>query len=442
MTNTSEVWKKQGNNSYQHISSFKPSFQTSIYNVSCFTKSITFTDKVIPDKDTGVLSTGIMYTQGKDVYEIDCNLPLESFYDDEDDDEDNNNKKDSKGVSTYGDAFKSVENKLLKPKWTYQGETITKIIHLGEGEDISAIVMVANGSLAWFRDGVVVPIHIMQEFMGPGMSFSPIHSINDNGKLTVSDFDLSIDYETVVKSHSNMFGDGSIIKIIDNSGKPGELLRKIRVPGTTVTHSVRFFDNHLFATCSDDNIIRFWDTRTGGDPLWTLSDPNNGALTSFDASSVVDTLFATGSDTGIVKLWDVRAVSNAAVDLSNRQNGEDPIQDEVVTLHHSGGDSVVDIKFSFTSPSELVTIGGTGNVYHWDMESFFSQYDDDNEDVTYSTDEDVKAQCLKFLHTGGSRRALSHIGKRNTVAWHSLVSDLITTVDDDCLITVYKPYAA
>ena len=64
------------------------------------------------------------------------------------------------------------------------------------------------------------------------------------------------------------------------------------------------------------------------------------------------------------RLWDARAVQLATTDLTHRQNGEEPIQNEIAKLFHSGGDSVVDILFSQTSATEFVTVGGTGNVYH------------------------------------------------------------------------------
>lgn len=434
-----KIWKKSIPLLYNHISSFKPKFDTRFDDILRFDKRFTFTNKVVPDKKHGLLSATALYSQGSDIYEIDCSLPLGAFYKSSEDD-----AEKSLPDPDYGDAFSKVENTSLKSKWDFPGENIIKMVHMGGVKSGSCLlVMSTNGSLAWFKDGVKVPVHIMQEIMGPGTSFSSIHSYRHQNSLAVSDFALSEDLETLVKCQSSGGEEESILKIADNSGKPGEVLRKINVPAT-VTHSVRFFDNHLFATCSDDNIIRFWDTRTSGKPLWNLQDPNHGKILSFDVSQVVDTLFATGSDTGIVKVWDVRAVAAATEDFTNRQNGQDPIQNELISLYHSGGDSVVDLQFSYTSSSEFLTIGGSGNVYHWDMEYFFSEYDDDNADsaeMDMATTEILQKQCLKFLHTGGSRRSMGQTGKRNTVAWHPVIDSLVGTVDSDSLITVYKPFS-
>lgn len=438
-----KIWKKSVPSLYQHISSLKPKFDTRVDNILKFDKRLIFTNEVVPDKTKGLLTTNVLYSQGSDIYEIGCALPLGAFYGD--------SKQTPKETTEevlpdpdYGDAFAQIEKTPLKPKWAFQGETVTKMIHMGDAlGDSSLLTMASNGSLAWFREGVKVPVHIMQEIMGPGTSFSSIHSYTHPNSLAVSDFALSEDYETVVKCQSNGREEESTLKIIDNSGNPGEALRRINIPAT-VTHSVRFFDNHLFATCSDDNTIRFWDTRTEGKPLWNLQDPNHGKILSFDTSPVVETLFATGSDTGIIKLWDIRAVAAATADLTNRQHGEDPIQNELLNLYHSGGDSVVDVQFSYTSSSEFLTVGGSGNVYQWDVEYFFSEYDDDNGDtidLDIAAADILQSRCLKFLHTGGSRRSMGQHGKRNTVAWHPVIDDLVGTVDNDSLITVYKAFS-
>lgn len=316
-----KIWKKSVPFLYQHISSVRPRFDSRVEDTSKFEKRLTFTDKVVPDKKKGLLTTSVLYSQGSDIYEVDCDLPLGAFYQ-----KPEGEASESLPDPDYGDAFARAEKEAPAAKWTFQGENITKLTYMSNGlADSNVLAMSTNGSLAWFRDGIKVPVHIMQEMMGPGTSFSSIHSFKRPDSLAVSDFALSDDCETLVKCQSNGKEEESILKIVDNSGTPGEVLRRINVPAT-VTHSVRFFDNHLFATCSDDNVLRFWDTRTEGKSLWELKDPKNGRIMSFDSSPVVDTLFATGTSTGIVKVWDVRAVAAATADYTNRQHGQDPVQ--------------------------------------------------------------------------------------------------------------------
>ncbi|QLL30937.1 hypothetical protein HG536_0A07520 [Torulaspora globosa] len=433
-----KIWKKTVPFLYQHISSVRPKFSSRVDDALKSEKRLTFSDKVIPDKKKGLLSTSVLYSQGSDIYEIDCELPLGAFYERSDED-----AGKTLPDPDYGDAFVRAQEEVPTAKWTFLGESVTKLAYLGSGPgDSNLLAMSKNGSLAWFRNGIKVPVHIMQEIMGPGTSFSSIHSYTSPEELSVSDFALSDDFETLVKCQSNGKEEESIVKIVDNSGTPGEVLRKINIPAT-VTHTVRFFDNHLFATCSDDNVLRFWDTRTEGKPLWDLKDPNHGRILSFDVSPVVDTLFATGTDTGIVKVWDVRAVVAATTDYTNRQHGQDPEQNELINFYHSGGDSVVDVQFSYTSSSEFLTVGGSGNVYQWDLDYFFSEYGDENADTVdmdIAKADVLQSQCLKFLHTGGSRRSIGANGKRNTVAYHPVIDDLVGVVDQDSLITVYKAF--
>ena len=111
--------------------------------------------------------------------------------------------------------------------------------------------------------------------------------------------------------------------------------------------------------------------------------------------------------------------------VTNRQNGEDPIQNEIANFYHRGGDSVVDIQFSFVAPYEVLTVGGSGHVYHWDMEYALSKFDenaDNNEPQEAS--EELQTHSLKFVHTGGSRR-VSGRGQGTSLAGTLLLTILL-----------------
>ena len=321
-------------------------------------------------------------------------------------------------------------------------ETVAKMAYMGNGNESTLLAMSKNGSLAWFQENIKVPVHIVQEMMGPMTTYAAMHSYVRPGSLAVSDFALSLDAETVVKSQSNGSEENSIFEIIDNAGKPGDILRTIHVPGTTVTHTVRFFDNHFFASCSDDNTLR---------NLWNIK------LLASHSSSCVILRTAASEHLMLPLLIRICLPPDLAPVLSNcgmsvplkmplqtsrtDKNGEDPIQNEIANFYHRGGDSVVDIQFSFVAPYEVLTVGGSGHVYHWDMEYALSKFDenaDNNEPQEAS--EELQTQSLKFVHTGGSRRNPEQQGKRNVTGWHPVIDNLVGAVDDDSLITVYKPY--
>lgn len=415
-----KIWKKSIPSIYQHISTFKPSFTSRIYDTESIPKTMTFTHELVPDKEQGTLTTSVLYSQGSDIFEVPCSLPLglhSSF-------------GESLPEPQYHEASVSEEHGL-QPKWSYQGENIIKLQYVGT-PDCAVIAMASNGSLAWFKEGIKVPVKVMAEIMGPSTSFSMIHSLKQINNGIISDFALSHDTETVVKTQSRIAGseESSILKIVDNSDKPGELLRTINIPGTTVSHTVKFHNNHLFSTCSDDNRLRFWDTRSDK-PVWSLSDPKNGSLTCFDVSPVIDTLFVTGTSTGVLKLWDLRAVAAST-------GHDDDSTTEIVSLYHSGGDSVADVQFGFTSPTQFLSVGGSGNVYHWDLEYLFASGSGEDDEVLDS--EELQQQCLKFMHTGGGRRSIGNLNKRGTVSWHEIIDDVVGCVDADGLLTVYKGY--
>lgn len=401
-----KIWKKSVPALYQHITYLKPRFNTHEGNLLHFEKRLAFANEVVPKKEKGILTVGVLYSQGSDIYKIDCDVPLGLHC---------QASENELPDPDYGNSFRNTETDLLSAKWNYQGETIIKLQQMATKEN-SLITMASNGSLAWFKEDVKVPVHVMQEIMGPGTSFSCIHSLGNQHSLAECDFSLSPDSNTIVKSQSNGKEDESIVKIVDNAADPGALRSRIIVP-SGLTHTVRFLDDNLFATCSSDSIIRFWDTRTDA-MLWTLHDPHDGNLTSLDTSPLVENLFASGSDTGVIKLWDLRAVVSQ--------------QDQLVNFYHPKEDPVVDLQFSPTCSASFLSVGKEGSVYQWDASYFFA-----NESVD---EDDLQTQCLKFLHTGGSRRSVGPSSKRNMVAWHPAISDLVGTADNDSSITVYKAF--
>ena len=407
---------------YQHISTFKPSYTTLFDSTSKIPKVVAFTHKIAPNREKGTLTASMLCSQGSDIYEIDFQLPLGLH-----------SNSEELPEPQYSAAFaQASEGGRLEAKWTYQGETITKLEYVG-GPEVDAIVMTSTGSLAWFKEGCKVPVYVMEELVGPATSFSRINN-KGSGNAILADFAVSEDTETVVKSQQSMAtGTGeehSLLKIVDNSQSPGRLIRSICIPGTTVTHTIKFHDNHMFSTCSDDNKIRFYDTRGDGKPLWEVCDPHDGRLTCFDVSPALETLFVTGSDTGVLKLWDLRSVIAAQLEQ------QEPM--EIAKLYQSGADPVADIRFGSSSPTELLSVGGSGNVYHWNLEPIFLREDDEDDEMAEA--EQLQQQCLEFMHTGGGRRSWGPSHERGTVAWHPIMHGVVGCVDPDGLLTVYRGF--
>lgn len=403
-----KIWKKSVPSLYQHISYFKPELDSRLGDVYQFEKRFAFSNEVVPDQKRGILSTGLFYSVGGNIYKVDCALPLGLQY--------GGGEQQELPDPQYNEVFKQVGGDAFpNPYFIFPGENIVKMNSLSSGEN-TLLGMSSNASLVWFKDGSRNPTHIMQELMGPSSNFSSIHSIRNPESLAVCDFDLRRDNSQIVKCQSDRKEGGSTIKIVDNSGEVGNPIRRFNIP-SSVIHSVEYLDENLFVTCSDSNVMSFWDARTDSE-IWSFTDSQDGKLTSLSSSPELDGFFASGTDTGVIKLWDLRAIMSE--------------QQEMISLLHTNDDSVVDLQFSPTSPTEFLSVGKSGSVYQWDIDFFFTNDEAD--------EEDVNLQCLKFLHTGGSRRSIGANDKKNMVNWHPNIDQLVGTIDSDCSIGIYKAF--
>lgn len=410
-----KIWKKSIPSLYQHISSLQPTFISKREPSSTVPKTVTFTDKLAVDKKKGLLTTSLYYSLASDVYEVDVQLPL--------------------GTSCSGSGELPLPNydnfvtDPVEPIWSFDGDYIIKLVQK-ETPNSNAIAMTEGGSLAWFKEGTKAPLQVFRE--------------STNVK-SVGDFALQKNGEKVIVKTQprSIEGDAkaeSYLKLVDNSNKVGELIRTYRIPNTMATHTVKFHNSTLFSSCSDDNQLRFWDTRTGDTPVWTMNDAKDGTITSYDVSSSIDTLFVTGSETGTLKLWDLRST----LVQSSASPADDSNSGEIVSLFQTGKDPVVDVQFSPLAPEKILSVGETGNVYHWDLE-YLVAGPESTEDTTNADDtsyEDLQDHFLKFLHTGGGRRTSSQKASytRRTVAQHSRIRDIVATVDEDGFLTVYKGF--
>ncbi|KAH7583963.1 hypothetical protein J7298_03161 [Nakaseomyces glabratus] len=94
------TWNKTA--TYEHISSIKPRFISRAFAAENQLKSLAFSNELVPDTDAHELKTKLLYSQGSEIYELECAYPLIT--------------EDKEPVSDYGDAFKAMENVPLQPK--------------------------------------------------------------------------------------------------------------------------------------------------------------------------------------------------------------------------------------------------------------------------------------------------------------------------------------
>ncbi|CCF59664.1 hypothetical protein KAFR_0H02550 [Kazachstania africana CBS 2517] len=403
---------------YQHISTFRPSLLTFKKPFNDSSKAIVFTDRCIPNLSNGTLTTSILYSINNHVYELETVLPLGAHY----------SRDDTIPVPDYNEYTNKVranEVSLIKGEWTYTGNAkIIKLVPLRDSE-FRFLALSSNGSIAWFKDDVSLPVSTYDE-----------ESI-DSG--IVVDITVSYDGKRIAKAYSDS-KKGQHVTVMDNNSKAGEIIHKFKVASNAgVIKSVAFINENIVATASDDNILRFWDLKGESflTPKWTLDfNSNDSNLECIDSSPFADTLFATGDSRGNIKIWDLRTItSNEEI-----QEGSDG---SIFTLEQHNNEGLSSIKFSKCSPSELITMSNSGNICHWDLTYLFKKGGSSEEGGTEDTNEfkeEIQNECLTFYHTGGSRRSPVNPKAKNTVDYHPFIEDLVSTIDNDGLITIYKPF--
>ena len=67
-----KIWKKSIPSLYQHISSLKPIFGPEVDESPSTLRSLVFTNDSSCDKSKGVLSVPLLYSQGSEIFEVDC----------------------------------------------------------------------------------------------------------------------------------------------------------------------------------------------------------------------------------------------------------------------------------------------------------------------------------------------------------------------------------
>lgn len=389
----------------------KPILESEIKDVQWVPKSILFSDTLSINKSSGILDTSLLYSQGSDIYQIACQLPLGLYV--------NEFEKDL-NQPIYDIDGSNVKN----PKWIFPNEIITKIIYADTANNHLVATISEKGSLAWFKEDSKVPIHHIPETDDPSINslINPI-SVNES---TSNDLVLSKSSKFLVKTQNN-YKNQSFLKLIDNSERIGKILNIIPIADAINTYSVKFHNDTLFSCCSNDNKLRFFDLRSGGVPIWTfdhLIDNSNDYLTAYDVSPTIDTLLATGSKDGVIKLWDLRSL------VANSNS----IQESIFNFYHTDEDPICDLHFSPTLSTDFLSVGDSGNIYHWDLNEMTKINEYDTPDYIEETQQNI----LKFLHTGGGRRSLGELTKKNTVTWNTRVNGVVGCVDFDGLITVYK----
>lgn len=419
-----KIWKKVVPSLYQHIITFKPIFNDIPFDqIENLFKCITFTDKIVNDSNSnGTATTSVFCSLGDKIYEFDFSLPLGAY--------DTTNTDSPLPDPKYNDHEISyiTEETKYNAKWVWPGETIIKLIALSEKKFLA---LSRSGSIAVFQDGTQSPFGVV------------IDTSTERSDNIIIDMDISKDLKSIIKTKSNLITRQTIVEIIDNGTTWGNKVVSISL-NDIIINQILFLNNGNDNTESeeksgmialdDNNRVCIWNSMSqqNQEPNYTLKLENN--VSHISISPFIPTLFALGFVNSSLRFYDIRNIM-----------AQDPSQVKencLFELNHLNEDPVTNIMFSKVSPFELLSIGQSGNIYHWNLEYIFNQVNKVGfEDIEgeFINPQEIQSECLTFYHTGGARRSFGFGSGKNSVSYHPLIDDFVATVDKDGLFSVYKP---
>lgn len=410
-----KIWKKVVPSLYQHITTFKPIFKNwTPEQIESLPKCITFTNKIVSDNNNnGIIVTSLFCSLGGEVFEFNCNLPLGAYYIG-----DKPNELPSPQYNEHEISF-IVEETQYEAKWVWNNEIIVKLVSLTENKFLA---LSKSGSIAMFQDGSKTPINTIME--------------TTTASNIIVDIDISQDKTSLIKSKSDSTSKQTVIEIIDNESTWGNKQVSMSLENMIVTQ-IKFLDNNKIIGLCKDNRVCIWEVNSCDDhqPNWVLQLNETLKPTSIVSSPFIEQLFTIGFDNGEIRFYDLRNVQ-AQTTIPSKEH-------YLFKLIQIDNDPVGQITMSQVSPFKLISMGDAGNIYHWDLEYIFGKVqEEDFEDVKGDivNQNDIQRECLTFFHTGGARRRSLCEGQGvNTSSYHPLIDDLVTTVDQDGLLSVYKP---
>ncbi|KAL3232209.1 Transcriptional modulator WTM2 [Nakaseomyces bracarensis] len=427
-----KIWKKTVPLLYQHIFSVKPKYLVSEKGLKKDRpRCMTFSNKVVPNKMRGVLSVFLFYSLDNEIYEIECEIPLGLHISKE-------LSSEKLPMPQYDGIIEKIQKSELTPKWRVSADR--RIHKLRIAKEGSVIAMLDSGALVWFREGTESPICIVESGQNviPAIVETSENSITEALAKVDLDFDVSDTGDMIIASQFTTDDSKVNVRLISNNENDmGKVIQNFELTDVRSVHCIRFYTENIFAFTDNEGKLSFYDVRNPSNIIWFLPDEK---ILSFDFSPYIDTLLVTANTSGQLKFWDIRTISSKAV------NAKETKLESIFGLNNYVEEPVSSVDFSATSPSELITVGYSGSVYHWDISTFFQRVNEladdlDNQDESYSVDmEEIQTESLVFYHTGGSRRHLGRSTKKNSVANHPLIEGLIGTIDTDGLVTVYKPF--
>jgi len=191
---------------------------------------------------------------------------------------------------------------------------------------------------------------------------------------------------------------------------------------------------NIFGSTSDDRTLAIWDTRTGPKPSLIKKEAHSAEINSLAFHHSSEYLLLTGSSDCSIKLWDIRAGNSNSINTLDHEPATKVSKKEISTsenvlstqLHTCSFEAqkheVLSVQWCPHEPNIFASTSGNHAII-WDLEKIGDEQEE-GEDLDGPPE-------LIFKHGG-------HISPIRDICWHLNDPLLITTVDDENVIQMWK----
>lgn len=176
---------------------------------------------------------------------------------------------------------------------------------------------------------------------------------------------------------------------------------------------------NVFASCSADKSIRFWDVREYRRPAINVADAHSKDVNVISWNRNESQLLVSGGDDGLIRVWDLRMFSQKGDNANAKPAAEFKQHREPITA----------IQWHPKDPSMLCASSEDGTVSIWDLAVERDAEEELREGVVLSGAEEFPPQLL-FIH----------MGQKNVkdVQWHPACTSLVVATAQDGL-NLFQP---
>jgi ribosome assembly protein RRB1 len=184
-------------------------------------------------------------------------------------------------------------------------------------------------------------------------------------------------------------------------------------------------ERNVFASCSSDRSICFWDTRQYRKPAARIGGAHAGDVNVISWNASEAHLVVSGGDDGVIKVWDLRAL-DAGADAGGGAASRAPAPAAEFSQHKQ---PVTSVEWHPRDASMLAASSEDGSVSVWDLAVERDAEEEMAEGVVVAGADEYPPQLL-FIHMGQTNTKEVH--------WHPACNSLLGSTAEDGM-NFFKP---